>query len=238
MLIHPLKVTSTLADKTRYQIYEYMLQQKKYFTVQDIATQFDIHPNVSRLHLTKLAEINLITADYVKTGKGGRPGRVYKASEEGIVLSFPKRDEGHLLKWTLQIIKDYGSEALEKAKAISYQDGFENVKETFIKEKITKNSLDFNNKLNILANASSMIGYFPQISETDQGKKIIFTIYNCPFRNQIQEYNEIVCALHEAYLQGQIDALFSENELLQTESMVHDCELCQYKILIQEPSLL
>ncbi|MFJ8236978.1 helix-turn-helix transcriptional regulator [Ureibacillus sp. NPDC094379] len=237
-MIHPLKITSTLADKTRYQIYEYMLQHKKYFTVQDIATQFSIHPNVSRLHLTKLSEINLITADYVNTGKGGRPGRVYKASEEGIVLSFPKRDEGHLLKWTLQIIKDYGAEALEKAKAVSYKDGFDNVKEAFIKEKITKNSLDFNNKLNILANASSMIGYFPQISETDQGKKIIFTIYNCPFRNQIQDYSEIVCALHEAYLQGQIDALFSDNELLQTESMVHDCELCQYKILIQEPSLL
>lgn len=63
-MLHPLKITSTLADETRFQIYEYMLQQKKAFTVQDIADKFNIHPNVARLHLTKLSEIHLITADF------------------------------------------------------------------------------------------------------------------------------------------------------------------------------
>lgn len=29
-MLHPLKITSTLADETRFQIYEYMLQQKKH----------------------------------------------------------------------------------------------------------------------------------------------------------------------------------------------------------------
>ena len=28
-MIHPLKITSTLADETRYSIYEYILQEKK-----------------------------------------------------------------------------------------------------------------------------------------------------------------------------------------------------------------
>lgn len=62
--------------------------KKKTVTVQHIADQFGIHPNVARLHLTKLSEINIISADYVKTGKGGRPGRVYKASEKGVSLTF------------------------------------------------------------------------------------------------------------------------------------------------------
>ena len=79
-MLHPLKITSTLADETRFQIYDFMLQQKRAFTVQEIADQFQIHPNVARLHLTKLAEIKVITADFVKKGKGGRPGRVYQAT--------------------------------------------------------------------------------------------------------------------------------------------------------------
>jgi len=70
-----LKVMSTLADETRYQIYQFVLQNKKQYSVQEIAEQFNIHPNVARLHLTKLCEIGIVQAEYAKSGKGGRPGR-------------------------------------------------------------------------------------------------------------------------------------------------------------------
>ncbi|SOC27352.1 predicted ArsR family transcriptional regulator [Ureibacillus xyleni] len=229
-MIHPLKVTSTLADETRYQIYEYMLQEKKPFTVQDIADKFNIHPNVARLHLTKLSEINVITADFVKSGKGGRPGRVYKASEQGVVLSFPKRDESLLLKWSIQLIEKLGVNALETAKQISYQDGFEQINKQLHTEHKIKQTIGFDEKLNILTQSAAMIGYIPQLEETETGTKIIFTIYNCPFNNQLSTNNNIVCAIHESYLKGQVDALFSQNEFLQFENMVNDCDFCKYSI--------
>lgn len=231
-MLHPLKVTSTLADETRYQIYEYMLQQKKPFTVQDIADQFNIHPNVARLHLTKLSEINIISADFVKSGKGGRPGRVYKASEQGVVLSFPKREDHKLLKWTLQLIEQLGPSAIETVKKISYDDGYEQMKNLLAREQKVNYLMDFEEKLAILSSSASMIGYIPQIENTNNGKKILFTIYNCPFKNQISTNNEIVCSLHESYLRGQIDALFQQNDFIQFESMIHDCDLCKYEINI------
>lgn len=231
-MLHPLKVTSTLADETRYQIYEYMLQQKKPFTVQDIADQFNIHPNVARLHLTKLSEINIISADFVKSGKGGRPGRVYKANEQGVILSFPKREDHQLLKWSLQLIEKLGPSALEAAKKISYDDGQEQMKKLLASEQKINYMLEFEEKLALLSSAASMIGYVPQIEDTTKGKKILFTIYNCPFKNQISTNNEIVCTLHESFLKGQVDVLFSQNEFIQTESMIHDCDLCQYEINI------
>lgn len=233
-MIHPLKVTSTLADETRYQIYEYMLQEKKPFTVQDIADQFKIHPNVARLHLTKLSEINVITADFVKSGKGGRPGRVYKANEEGIVLSFPKRDESQLLKWSLQLIDKLGPSALETAQEISYQDGFEYISKKLQTEQKIKQIIGFDEKVNILTQAAAMIGYVPEIVETSTGKIIKFSVYNCPFNNQLSTNNNIVCKLHESYLRGQVDALFSQNEFVQFKNMVTDCDFCQYSINVPD----
>ncbi|RHW38499.1 transcriptional regulator [Lysinibacillus yapensis] len=231
-MIHPLKITGTLADETRYHIYEYLLQQKKAFTVQAIADQFGIHPNVARLHLTKLSEINLITADFVKSGKGGRPGREYKATEQGIELSFPRKDESRLITWAVQLIEKLGSEAIETAKQISYEDGRKQMREAIQSYKAT--SLDFNDKIQLLTSSASLIGYIPQISETTEGKSIQFSIYHCPFNNHLDTDNEIICLLHESFLKGQVDALFQQNEFVQFESMIHDCINCEYKIELKK----
>lgn len=87
-MLHPIKITSTLADETRFSIYEYMLQHKKLFTVQEIADEFQIHSNVARLHLTKLAEIGAISAEFLKTGKGGRPVEFTESNKKGFNLAF------------------------------------------------------------------------------------------------------------------------------------------------------
>ncbi len=231
-MLDPLKITSTLADETRYQIYEYMLKNKKYFTVQNIADEFGIHPNVARLHLTKLSEIHVISADFVKTGKGGRPGRVYKTTEQGVSLTFPKRDEPLLLNWLLQLVDTLGDVAIEQAQQISYTDGHDMMKTIILSQKAKNKSLTFDDKLKLLTNSAAMIGYTPQVEQVDNNKIIQFVIYNCPFHNQLSTYSEIACKLHESYLRGQVDALFLNNEFVQLNSMIHTCENCNYEITV------
>ncbi|GLC88646.1 helix-turn-helix transcriptional regulator [Lysinibacillus piscis] len=231
-MIHPLKITSTLADETRYSIYEYILKEKKAVTVQQIADEFHIHPNVARLHLTKLTEINIISADFMKTGKGGRPGRVYKAAEKGISLSFPRRDEIRLLKWTIQLVEELGPSAIAHCQKISYQDGFQQMKN--YEYGYLHGLPSFEDKLQLLTENAALIGYIPQVQQTEHGKKITFSIFNCPFQEQLTTHSEMVCSLHESYLKGQLDALFPNNEFVQVESMVHNCDLCKYEINVTE----
>jgi len=233
-MLHPLKITSTLADETRFQIYEYMLQQKRSFTVQEIAEKFNIHPNVARLHLTKLTEIDVVSADFVKTGKGGRPARIYKATEHGVDLSFPKREDSYLVKWAIELIEEMGPRALEVAKRISYEDGYNKMKTRLNK---VSPSITFDEKLEILSDAALLIGYIPRFVETDKGKKVILTIYNCPFRDQLTTHHEIICDLHKSYLSGKVDALFGSNDIIQFESMAHDCDFCKYEIKIPNIAL-
>lgn len=230
-MLHPLKITSTLADETRFHIYEYMLQQKIYFTVQEIADKFKIHPNVARLHLTKLSEISIISADFLKTGKGGRPGRVYKATDKGITLSFPKREDAQLLNWTLQLIEQMGDPALKQAQQISHQDG-KTMMKSFLLLKSKGKRMTTEEKIEILAESATLIGYVPQVIDDGNIKKITFSIFNCPFHSQLPEYSKIACTLHESYLHGQMEVLFEVNDFVQVESMIQQCDFCKYEIQV------
>ena len=230
-MLHPLKITSTLADETRFQIYNFMLQQKRAFTVQEVADQFQIHPNVARLHLTKLAEIKVITADFVKTGKGGRPGRVYQATEEGIALTFPKREESILLTILLQLVSSLDTSTVAKGTEIAYQQGLLEMQKILAQKNTT---LTFEEKVALLEDRAALIGYIPLIKEQDSNKIIQLTIYSCPFRSQLPKSPEITSMLHEAYLRGQIDSLFLNNEFIQIENMLHTCQYCNYEIQVNQ----
>ncbi|MEG0260316.1 MAG: hypothetical protein RR651_10625 [Lysinibacillus sp.] len=148
----------------------------------------------------------------------------------GVSLSFPKRDEERMLKWTIQLIQELGPSAIVKCQGISYQDGFQQMKNYMANEIKSSPTLSFDDKLKILSDNAALIGYVPQVHQTEQGKKIIFSIFNCPFQTQLNSHSEIVCTLHESYLKGQLDALFSTNEFVQFESMVHNCDFCKYEI--------
>ena len=54
-----LKITNVLSDPTRYYIYTFITKNHKEVTVQEIAENFSIHPNVARLHLSKLEDVNI-----------------------------------------------------------------------------------------------------------------------------------------------------------------------------------
>lgn len=229
-----MKVLNTLADETRFQIYDFILKHKKSYTVQDIADQFSIHPNVARLHLTKLCEIGIVQYQFEKSGKGGRPGRVYKASEEGIVLSFPKRDDNRILKWALKSFQLMGQEAVEIIKTVSYEDGFNEMTNALNKEASMKHSIEFDDKLQLLTKSVSLIGYIPSVIQTSDGKKLMFTIYNCPFKENLSENENLICTIHESFIKGQVDALFEQHELIQIDSMINNCDNCMYQINLKD----
>src|SRR5699024_2171585 len=89
---HTLKVTNVLSDPTRFKIYQLLVLHHEAITINEISEQFDIHPNDARMHLTKLEDIKLLISYSEKTGRGGRPSRLYSLSEKVIELNFPHRD--------------------------------------------------------------------------------------------------------------------------------------------------
>jgi len=221
---YTLKLTNALADETRYSIYLYIVKQVQSVNVQQIADQFGIHPNVARLHLTKLNEAKLISSELLNNKKGGRPARIYMLAEQPIQLSFPKQENHLLLGWLLELVETMGTEGLEKAKKISYTSGYNSMQQSLLANQ------SFDQKVELLSAAAFSIGYIPRI-ENQMNKKIItFSIFNCPYKGQLAEHPHIICSIHESFLKGQFEALFPNNEFVQLESKQNHCSNCVYQI--------
>jgi predicted ArsR family transcriptional regulator/TusA-related sulfurtransferase len=71
-----------LRSTTRASIYEHLRRVGEGQTVRDIATVFDLHPNVARTHLETLADAGLVVVSSRKHPGGGRPAKVYLARAE------------------------------------------------------------------------------------------------------------------------------------------------------------
>ncbi|RSK27833.1 transcriptional regulator [Bacillus sp. HMF5848] len=223
-----LKITNVLSDPTRYYIYQYIAKQHNEVTVQEIAESFEIHPNVARLHLSKLEDVNMLVSETKKTGKGGRPSRLYRLSDDVIQLHFPFRDYQLLAKIAIQTMMSLG-EAGQKALYLTGKRFGEEMIESQLPPHL--NSLDqlsFEQKLNIIREAASMSGFYPEFASSEDHSKIYFQIYNCPFKELASENTETVCRMHFAFLEGMFSVLFPEVVLEEKEKLVDGCASCSY----------
>ncbi|MEI5905864.1 helix-turn-helix domain-containing protein [Bacillus spongiae] len=225
-----LRITNTLADPTRYSIYQYILQKQTDVTVQEIATQFQIHPNVARLHLSKLEDVKVILSELHKTGKGGRPGKVYRLSKQVVQLTFPHRDFQLLSDIALKALDALGEKGVILLQQEGKKKGYEMIEEKLTHQNKELHELSFDDKIELFREISSSVGYFPRIQKENNGYSLLFEIFNCPFKEKALKQPEQICTMHNAYLHGAFHALFNVDEFSQVQSMDAHCDKCRYRI--------
>jgi predicted ArsR family transcriptional regulator len=228
-----LRITQTLADPTRYAIYEYLLKTNKVVSVAEIAQAFKIHPNVARLHLSKLEDTGVIQSMVQKTGKGGRPGKLYKKVNEPIQISFPRRDSALLLQMALDALLSLDSSIINKHLIETGKKfGKSMVENERKKHTMNETELLFYQKLDIIQQVSTMIGSVQRVEEHDDKWIIVYSIYNCPYHESVKAYGEAICLMHTGFLEGMFQTLFSNVTLHQQQSMVSGCSNCIYHVIV------
>src|SRR5574342_688994 len=150
-----LKITNVLSDPTRYYIYQYITKRHQEVTVQEVAEHFNIHPNVARLHLSKLEDVNMLASETKKTGKGGRPSRLYRLSDDVIQLHFPFRDYMLLSNVAIQTMLSLGEEGKKALFLTGKRFGTEIIEQEMAKRALGE-ELEFDQKLNILKSAATL----------------------------------------------------------------------------------
>ncbi|MGM0900065.1 MAG: helix-turn-helix transcriptional regulator [Bacillota bacterium] len=227
-----LKITSVLSDPTRYYIYQYITKRHKDVTVQEIADNFEIHPNVARLHLSKLEDVNMLVSETKKTGKGGRPSRLYRLSEDVIQLNFPYRDYQLLSKIAMITMMSLGEEGKKALYLTGKRLGTELIDQEMAGHHQHVEDLTFEQKLNIVKGAATIAGFYPEFESNEEQTKIFFQIFNCPFKEVAMEHPETVCNMHVEFLRGMFESLFGDIELIEKENLIAGCESCTYQALV------
>ncbi|QKY69448.1 metalloregulator ArsR/SmtB family transcription factor [Lentibacillus sp. CBA3610] len=221
-----LKVTNVLSDPTRFNIYQYMIKHHREVTVADIAKEFEIHPNVARLHLSKLEDIHMVESYSEKTGRGGRPSRLYRLSDEVIELHFPHRDYKLLSSIALESFVELGVPGRQALYQTGYKYGAKMVDQ--YQRNPSSADLTTEQKLSILEDAGTMLGMYPEFQYNETADSVSFQINNCPFKEMVSKNHTMVCRMHHSFLKGMFEALFDNVELTETENMFSGCENCTY----------
>lgn len=224
-----LKITNVLSDPTRYYIYNYISTRHQEVTVQEIAGQFNIHPNVARLHLTKLEDVNMLVSQTRKTGKGGRPSRLYRLSDDVIQLHFPYRDYQLLSNIAIETMSSLGEVGQKALYETGRKFGTELIQQELAKNMQSVEGLSFDEKLNIIKTASMIAGLSPDFQVNEDKTKVHFQVFNCPFKEVAQDHMENVCEMHIQFLKGMFEALFSDIDLIEEDNMLKGCQSCTYK---------
>ncbi|MBP3040701.1 helix-turn-helix domain-containing protein [Bacillaceae bacterium Marseille-Q3522] len=224
-----LKITNVLSDPTRYYIYQYITNQHQDVTVQEIADHFNIHPNVARLHLSKLEDVNMLISETKKTGKGGRPSRLYRLSDEVIQLHFPFRDYHLLAQIAIETMMSLGEEGKKALYNTGRKLGSELMEKALSKNPANGRQLTYEEKIHLIKEAAITAGFHPEFEIKQGEKKVYFQIFNCPFKEIARTHTETVCSMHYQFLKGMFAALFDDFELNGIDNMLNDCVACSYQ---------
>lgn len=229
---HTLKITNVLADPTRFHIYEFITRQHGEVTVQDIAEAFKIHPNVARLHLSKLEDVNLLVSDTNKSGKGGRPSRIYKLSDDVVQLSFPYRDYQMLANIALQTMMTLGEPGEKALYETGKRFGVELMEKQMLIPSHSINELTFQHKFSLLRETAAYCGFHPDFEHNGEESKIYFKIFNCPFKELASQNSKLVCGMHTAFIRGLFEVLFTDVELIEKDNITNGCASCTYHVSV------
>lgn len=221
-----LKVTNVLSDPTRFNIYQYIIKGHHEVNVAEIAEKFEIHPNVARLHLSKLEDVKMLKSSSRKTGRGGRPSRIYTLSDEVIELNFPHRDYKLLSSIAIESFVELGEAGKQALYHTGRKYGFKIIEK--YQSAQTFDNLAMDDKIEILKDAGTMLGMYPDFTYDAKTNSISFRINNCPFKEVATKNNTMVCKMHHSFLKGMFEALFTDVDLTETENMFQGCENCSY----------
>ena len=223
------KIAGVLSDRTRYTIYDYIFHQCTGVSVQDIAEEFGIHPNVARLHLTKLEDVSLLRSYFDKRSKkGGRPNKVYTLSNETISFHFPHRDLSVITTLAMKTIYNLGTPACEAFIEQNYEYGKQLGQKNRLKHQIDKES-SLQDILDTIKITLENSGLNPSI-HVQNDNEIELDIRNCTYKDSISLFPDLLCRAHQKVLLGIFESFFDLLQFtpLKTLQDFTSCNYCHY----------
>ena len=196
-------ITSAFGDPTRREIYLFAHKADDGLTAGETAKQFDVHANVARHHLDKLASGGYLEIDLAKSSGGvGRPSKRYRATNPEVRLEVSIRYDDILVS------------LLGRALALLPADTAEEMAEDVGREygRAMAAAIDpsdthrsYQGALHAVADALSAHGFAAK-AETTNGDEYQIVAQNCPFGDAVVEH-PVICAVDRGIVKGMLGLL-------------------------------
>ncbi len=199
-------IASAFGDPTRRAIYLTARDQADGVTASEVAEKFELHANVARHHLDKLAAGGYLEIATSRSSSGaGRPSKRYRVIGDTMPFEIPVRHDDILITLLGKALAELGTErATELAEEVGVAYGramAEGMGDAVSGQRSVRSAL------HAVADALSAHG-FAAHAEQHEGKLRIVS-ENCPFGEAVIEH-PVICAVDRGMVAGMLGSLAGE----------------------------
>ena len=217
-------ITSAFGDPTRRQIYLFAHEHAHGVTASEVAERFDLHPNVARHHLDKLAaggHLEVSTARVPGSPAAGRPSKRYRPHSEAVELDLPVRHDDVLV--TL-LGRALAMLPREQAEAMAEEVGFEYGRQMAqAMGEASDAQRSFRTALHAVADALSAHGFAAHAEQ--HGNELRIVSDHCPFGDAAIEH-PVICAVDRGMVRGMLGTLYGDATALTEASRADGDPTC------------
>ena len=216
-------ITNAFGDPTRRDIYLYAREGADGVTAAGAAERFDLHPNVARHHLDKLASGGYleVAVERPEGATAGRPSKHYRVSDPGQPLELPVRQDTvliGLLGRTLALLPSDQAEAM--AEEVGAEVG-RSMAESLGADEVHRS---FKSAMYAVADALTAHGFAARAERTG-GDQLRIVSEHCPFGGAPIEH-PVICAVDRGLVRGMLGALYGDTETDLSSSLPMGDSVC------------
>ncbi len=200
-------ITAAFGDPTRREIYLFAHECPDGVTASEVAEKFELHSNVARHHLDKLAAGGHLEVTVGRTPGSpgaGRPSKRYHTHGDAVELDLPVRHDDvliSLLGKALALIPRDQAELMAEEVGMEYG-------RTMAKAmgEVGDVQRSFRTALHAVADALSAHGFSARAEQHDDGLRIVSG--HCPFGDTAIEH-PVICAVDRGMVRGMLETLYA-----------------------------
>lgn len=217
-------ITAAFGDPTRRDIYLFVHEHTDGITAGEVAQRFDLHPNVARHHLDKLAAGGHL---HVSVGRAdgapgaGRPSKRYRPARERVELDLPVRHDDlliSLLGRALALLPPERAEAMAEEVGVEY--GREMARSVTGTGQVQQS---FRTALHTVADALSAHGFSARAEK--HGAELRIVSDHCPFGDTAVEH-PVICAVDRGMVRGMLSTLHGDADAHTERSRATGSSFC------------
>ena len=215
-------ITSAFGDPTRREIYLFARGRVEGVTASEVAEHFELHPNVARHHIDKLAAGGYLDVEVARGehGGAGRPSKHYRSSQKDMSLDFPIRRDDLLIALLGRALAALPPEAAER---MAEEVGQEYGKALGSAMSGGDAQRSFRAALHAVADALTAHGFAAHAEKAATGLMIVSE--SCPFGGAPVQ-NPVICAVDRGMVRGMLQSLYGETRPAHESSRPKGDDVC------------